>query len=155
MVRPGIMIYGYYPSRMMEQTVPVVPAMSVKTVVSLVKWINAGDSVSYGRRFIAQRKTRVATLPIGYADGYPRLLSGKSSALINGLKFPIVGTVCMDQLMVDVGTTDVRVGDEALLIGKQGESQITAWDLAERIGTVPYEILCNVASRVPRVYLQS
>lgn len=155
MVRPGIMIYGYYPSRMMEQSVPVVPAMSVKTVVSLVKWINAGDSVSYGRRFIAQRRTRIATLPIGYADGYPRLLSGKSSALINGLKFPIVGTVCMDQLMVDVGTTDVTVGDEAVLIGKQGETRITAWDLAERIGTVPYEILCNIASRVPRVYSRS
>ena len=155
MVRPGIMMYGYYPSRTMEQTAPVAPAMSIKTAVSLVKWINAGESVSYGRRFIAQRRTRIATLPVGYADGYPRLLSGKSSVLINGQKFPVVGTVCMDQLMVDVGTTDVRAGDEAVLIGKQGQSQVTAWDLAERIGTIPYEILCNVASRVPRVYSKS
>lgn len=131
------------------------PAMSIKTTVSLVKWVNAGESVSYGRRFIAQRKIRIATLPIGYADGYSRLLSNKCYALIQGQRFPVVGTICMDQLMVDVGNADVRVGDEAVLIGKQGEYRITAWDLAERIGTVPYEVLCSISARVPRVYVKS
>jgi len=94
-------------------------------------------------------------LPIGYADGYSRLLSNKSHVLINGQKFPIAGTVCMDQLMVDVGNSDVKVGDQAVLVGRQGESHITAWDLAEKIGTVPYEILCGITSRVPRVYVKS
>ncbi|MBI3004077.1 MAG: alanine racemase [Ignavibacteriales bacterium] len=155
MVRPGITLYGYYPSRTMEQTMALTPAMSIKTTVSLVKWVNAGESVSYGRRFIAQRKIRIATLPIGYADGYSRLLSNKCYALIQGQRFPVVGTICMDQLMVDVGNADVRVGDEAVLIGKQGEYRITAWDLAERIGTVPYEVLCSISARVPRVYVKS
>ncbi len=155
MVRPGITLYGYHPSRMMEHDLPLTPAMSIKTTVSFVKWVNPGESVSYGRRFVAHRKTRIATLPIGYADGYSRLLSNKSHVLINGQKFPIAGTVCMDQLMVDVGNSDVKVGDQAVLVGRQGESHITAWDLAEKIGTVPYEILCGITSRVPRVYVKS
>lgn len=155
MVRPGITLYGYYPSRTMEQSLSLAPVMSLKTRVSLVKWVNAGESVSYGRRFVAQRRTRIATLPIGYADGYSRLLSNKSHALINGQRFPIAGTVCMDQIMADVGNADLKVGDDAVLIGRQGENQITAWDLAERIGTVPYEVLCGISARVPRVYVKS
>ncbi|HTY35612.1 MAG TPA: alanine racemase [Bacteroidota bacterium] len=151
MVRPGIMLYGYYPSPDTPRTVHVEPVLSLKSRVSVVKWISAGESVSYGRRFIARRRTRIATLPLGYADGYMRLLTGRSTVLIGGREFPIVGTICMDQLMVDVGTSDVRPGDEAVLIGHQGRKNITAWDLASRIGTIPYEICTNISSRVPRI----
>ena len=151
MVRPGIMLYGYYPSDETTESVNVKPVLSLKSRVSLVKWIESGESVSYGRRFVAARRTKIASLPVGYADGYMRLLTGQSSVLIGGKEFPIVGTICMDQLMVDVGRTDVRVGDEAVLIGGQGRKAITAWDLASRIGTIPYEICTNISSRVPRI----
>ncbi len=151
MVRPGIMMYGYYPSDETTASVPLKPVLSLKSRVSVVKWIEPGESVSYGRRYIASRRTRIATLPLGYADGYMRLLTGQSSALIGGTVFPIVGTICMDQLMVDVGNADVRVGDEAVLIGRQGRKAITAWDLASKIGTIPYEICTNISSRVPRI----
>jgi alanine racemase len=151
MVRPGIMMYGYYPSDETTESVRLKPVLSLKSRVSVVKWIEPGESVSYGRRFIANRRTRIATLPVGYADGYMRILTGQSSALIGGTVFPIVGTICMDQLMVDVGKSDVRVGDEAVLIGRQGRKTITAWDLASKIGTIPYEICTNISSRVPRI----
>jgi alanine racemase len=113
MVRPGIMLYGYYPSRETTESVPLKPVLSLKSRVSLVKWIEPGESVSYGRRYVAKRKTRIATLPLGYADGYMRSLTGRSAVLIGDRKFPTAGTICMDQLMVDVGSADVRVGDEA------------------------------------------
>lgn len=151
MVRPGIMMYGYYPSDETTGSVSVKPVLSLKSRVSVVKWIEPGESVSYGRRFMAPRRTRIATLPVGYADGYMRLLTGQSNVLIGGTVFPVVGTICMDQLMVDVGKTDVRVGDEAVLIGRQGRKTITAWDLASKIGTIPYEICTNISSRVPRI----
>ncbi|MGB2869939.1 MAG: alanine racemase [Bacteroidota bacterium] len=155
MVRCGIMMYGYYPSRETSESVPLKPAMTLKTSVSLVKQIDPGESVSYGRRFIARRRTTIATLPIGYADGFSRLLTGKSVALINGQRHPVVGTICMDQCMVDCGMNDVSVGDEAILVGRQGDQQITAWDLADRMGTIPYEICCGISARVPRVYTNS
>jgi alanine racemase len=151
MVRPGVMMYGYYPSRTTSESIPLKPAMTLKTRVSLVKWIGPGESVSYGRRFVATRRTQIATLPIGYADGFTRLLSGKAEVLIHGSRFPIVGTICMDQLMVDVGLEEVSQGDEAVLIGAQGDKQISAWDLAAGLGTIPYEICCAISSRVPRV----
>jgi alanine racemase len=151
LVRPGIMMYGYYPSLETTESVRLKPVLTLKSRVSLVKWIEAGESVSYGRRFIARRRTKIVTLPIGYADGYMRLLTGQSSVLIAGTSFPIVGTICMDQLMADVGKADVRVGDEAILIGRQGSRSISAWDLASSIGTIPYEICTNISSRVPRI----
>lgn len=151
MVRPGIMMYGYYPSDETTESVRLKPVLSLKSRVSMVKWIEPGESVSYGRRFVASRRTKIATLPLGYADGYMRLLTGQSNVLIGGRLFPIVGTICMDQLMVDVGRTDVCVGDEAVLIGRQGRKAITAWDLAARAGTIPYEICTNISSRVPRI----
>lgn len=152
MVRPGIMLYGYYPTNQTSESIPLKPAMSLRSRVSLVKWIERGESVSYGRRFVAKRRTKIATLPLGYADGYSRVLTGQSSALLGGKEFPIVGTICMDQLMVDVGTADVEIGDEAVLLGSQGKRTITAWDLARRLQTVPYEICCGISARVPRVY---
>ncbi len=153
MVRPGIVTYGYYPSFETSESIPLQPAMRLKTTVSLVKWIEKGDAVSYNGRFVARRKTRIATLPIGYADGITRVLTGRASVLIHGKKFPIVGTICMDQVMVDVGKEDVRVGDEAVLIGRQKRAVIDAWDLASAIGTVPLETVTAVTSRVPRTYL--
>jgi alanine racemase len=117
-----------------------------------VKWIEPGESVSYGRRFIAQRRTQIATLPLGYADGYMRLLTGKAEVLIGGRRFPVVGTICMDQIMVDVGSSDVGVGDEAVLIGRQGREKIDAWDLADHVGSIPHEICTSISSRVPRIY---
>ena len=152
MVRPGIMLYGYYPSRETTESVPLKPVLSLKSRVSLVKWVEPGESVSYGRRYIAKQKTRIATLPLGYADGYMRSLTGRSSVLIGNRRFPTAGTICMDQLMVDVGNEDVRVGDEAVLIGQQRRERISAWDLAATVGTIPYEICTNISSRVPRIH---
>jgi alanine racemase len=152
MVRPGIMLYGYYPSHETTESVPLKPVLSLKSRVSLVKWVEPGESVSYGRRFIAKQRTRIATLPLGYADGYVRSLTGRSSVLIGNKRFPTAGTICMDQLMVDVGGEDVRVGDEAVLIGRQHRERISAWDLATTLGTIPYEICTNISSRVPRIH---
>jgi alanine racemase len=154
MVRPGLSMYGYYPSRESMRSVPLRPAMSIMTSVSLVKSIDAGESVSYGRRFIANKRTKIATLPVGYGDGYSRLLTGKSVVLIHGMRFPVVGTICMDMMMVNVGDVDVAVGDKAVLLGKENGQEITGWDLAERIGTIPYELLCGFSARIPRTYVK-
>ena len=152
MVRPGIMLYGYYPSCESTESVPLKPVLSLKSRVSLVKWVEPGESVSYGRKYIAKRKTKIASLPLGYADGYMRSLTGRSTVLIGNKRFPTAGTICMDQLMVDVGSADVRVGDEAVLIGRQHRERISAWDLAATLGTIPYEICTNISSRVPRIH---
>jgi alanine racemase len=152
MVRAGLMLYGYYPSHTTTESIPLKPAMAFQSTVSLVKRIRAGESVSYGRRFIAPRKTTIATIPVGYADGYFRLLTGKSSVLMQGSRFPVVGTICMDQMMVDVGNTPIDAGEEVVLIGKQKDDRILADELADRIGTIPYEVLCAVSPRVPRIY---
>lgn len=152
MVRAGIMMYGYYPSADTTESVRLRTAMTLRTKVSYVKRIDAGETVGYGRRFVARRRTKIATLPVGYADGFTRLLSGKASVLINGKPFPVVGTIAMDQMMVDVGKEDVEVGDDVVLLGSQGASTISAWDIARKLGTVPYEVCCWVSSRVPRLY---
>ncbi|HEY6951558.1 MAG TPA: alanine racemase, partial [Bacteroidota bacterium] len=154
MVRPGLSMYGYYPARQSVKSISLRPAMSLKSRVALVKSIDAGESVSYGRRFVASKRTRIATLPVGYADGYSRLLTGKSTVLMHGRRHPVVGTICMDMMMVDVGDSDIAVGDEATLMGKEDGQEITCWDLAERMGTIPYEVLCGISARVPRIYLK-
>ncbi len=154
MVRPGLAMYGYYPSRNGNRPVSLQPAMSVETSVALVKTVDTAESVSYGRRFVAPRRTKIATLPVGYGDGYSRLLSGKSDVLIHGKRFPVVGTICMDMMMVNVGDGDVNVGDSVVLVGKDGGQEITCWDLAERIGTIPYEIMCGFSARIPRTYIR-
>lgn len=153
MVRAGITMYGCYPSLESSESIPLQPAMTLKTNVAFVKWIEEGESVSYGRRYFTKRETKIATLPIGYADGYARLLTGKASVLIHGKRFPVAGTICMDQMMVDVSRSDVRVGDEVVLIGRQGRNAISAWDVASLIETIPYEVFTGIASRVPRVYV--
>jgi len=154
LVRPGIILYGLYPSDEVDKSkIALKPVMSFKTQVVHVKQINAGDSVGYGRKFIAKDRTIIASLPVGYSDGYTRLLSAKAEVLIHGKRAPIVGSICMSQCMIDVtAIQDVKVGDEVVLFGQQGDETITVDDLALLIGSINYEILCMVNPRVPKIY---
>ena len=154
LVRPGIMLYGCHPRGGGCRAPELAPALRLRTAVSQVKDVPRGGSVSYGRTFIAPRDTRVATLPLGYADGVSRALSNRGQVLIRGRRAPIIGRVCMDMLMVDATTIpDVGIGDEAVLIGRQGDSEISADEVAGLLGTISYEVLCRIGPRVPRVYL--
>lgn len=156
MVRMGIAMYGLSPSRAFQEMLPLKPLMELKTTVSMVKEVPAGTAVSYGRRFIAGAKTRVATVPVGYADGYHRALSGKGYLLLHGKRANILGSICMDQLMIDV--TDIpetRPGDTATLFGRSGDAFLSVDTLAELAGTISYELVCAVSRRVPRVYFKS
>ncbi len=153
MVRPGIMIYGYYPDEGTKKSIPLYPGMSVLTRVSFVKDIAAGTSVGYGRTWIAPRDTRIATIPAGYADGFNRLFSNRGRVLIGGKSYPIVGRVCMDQSMVDVGPgSDVKAGDPVTLMGRDGTEEISCYEWAKALGTITYEVTCQINSRVERVY---
>ncbi len=153
LVRPGIMLYGYHT---LPATIPdpdLRPVLSLQTTVAQLRTIPKGCSVSYNGTFVAKRQTRIAVLPIGYADGYSRQLSHRGSVLIQGCRVPIVGLVCMDMIMVDVtDLAPVQVGETVTLIGQQGEESIWADEVAGWIGTIPYEVLCGIGSRVPRVY---
>ena len=154
MVRPGIMLYGYPPSRSMPQRYPVTPVMSLISNISMLRTVGKGTSISYGRRFIAPAGTTIATVPIGYGDGYARLLTHRASALIRGNLYPVVGTICMDHLMIDVGTNpQCQTGDDVTFIGTDGNLSITAWDIAETLGTIPYEVTCLISGRVPRLFV--
>ena len=156
MVRAGISIYGLYPSlEVAAGRVALQPAMELKTAVTYIKEVEPGTSISYGGTFTAQRPMRVATIPVGYGDGYSRNLSNRGEVLICGRRAKILGRVCMDQFMADV--TDIpeaREDAEVTLLGRDGEEEITAWELAERSGGYHYELLCNVGKRIPRVYIK-
>lgn len=152
MVRPGMMLYGLYPSKETSESIPVKPILSLRSKVVFLKEVPVGRSIGYGQTYFTQRSTKIATIPIGYGDGYSRMLSHKAEVLIRGKRFPVVGTVCMDQIMVDVGDSkDIRVGDDVTLIGKDGKEEITVWEIAKKVGTNHYEVLCMIAARVPRV----
>ncbi len=155
MVRAGITVYGLMPSCDVEKDIiPFKPVMSLISHISYVKNIEAGDEVSYGGTFTAEKTMRIATIPVGYADGYPRLLSGKGYVLIRGQKAPILGRVCMDQFMVDVSHIDGAArGDEVVLLGKQGDLRITAEELGDISGRFNYELVCDISKRVPRNYI--
>jgi len=155
LVRPGIMLYGYHPRGRRHPAEPALrPALRFRTAISQLKDVPRGASVSYGRTFVAPRDLRVATLPVGYADGWGRLLSNRGQVLIRGQRVPVIGRVCMDMTMVDVtGLQEVRVGDEVVLIGRQGREELTADEVAEAQGTISYEVLCRIGPRVPRVSL--
>jgi alanine racemase len=153
LVRPGIMLYGSYPSPAFQSLLPLKPVMTLKTRIHFLKRVPPGTRISYGGTFTTKRESLVATLPIGYADGYSRHLSNHGEVLIHGKRAPVVGKVCMDFLMVDV--TDiphVSVGDEVILMGKQGREQITPEEIAEKINSISYDVLCSIGKRVPRVY---
>jgi len=150
LVRPGIILYGLYPSPEMNRTIPLKPAMSFKTKITYLKRVPAGYSLSYDRTFTTKRKSLIAILPVGYADGYPRALSNKGEVLIKGKRAPVVGMICMDMTLVDVThIPDVKVGDEVVLFGKQNGAQISADEIASKSGLINYEILCGISKRVP------
>jgi alanine racemase len=153
LVRPGIMLYGYHT---LPPSVPVPdlqPVLSLRTTIVQLRTMPRGGTVSYNATFVAKRPTRIAVLPIGYADGYSRRLSNRGSVLIQGHRAPIVGLVCMDMIMVDVTDfAELQVGETVTLIGQQGQESIWADEVADWIGTIPYEVLCGIGSRVPRLY---
>jgi alanine racemase len=152
MVRPGICLYGYYPSLETSESIELKPVMSLISRIASVKAINKNDTVGYGQTFTAKAKTKIASVPIGYADGYNRNLSNKAKAIINGKKYNLIGRVAMDRIMFNVKSDNVKVNDKVILIGKENGVQVTAWDWSKLLDTIPYEITCNISKRVPRVY---
>ena len=153
MIRAGIILYGLYPSPDVSRALQVTPAMTLKSRISFLKQLKAGTAVSYGGTWQCERDTMVATVPIGYADGYSRLLSNRAFGVVRGQRVPLIGTVCMDQCMFDVtDAAEIREGDEIILFGKP-EDLVTADELAEIEGTINYEVVCAVGSRVPRIYI--
>ena len=157
LVRSGIVTYGLYPSEEVnKENLRVEPAMELHSVVINVKTIHEGDTVSYGSTYVATKPTVIATIPVGYADGYPRMLSNKGSVLIHGKRAQIVGKVCMDQFMVDVtDIPDVSIGDNVTLIGRDGDECITCEEIGDISGRFNYEFLCCITRRVPRVYIRN
>lgn len=154
LVRPGIMIYGCFPNPWMLNRLSLRPVLSWKTKVAHLKDLQAGQSVSYGRTFIAPGPMKVAVLPLGYGDGLPRSLSNKGKVLVKGRRAPVVGKICMDMTIVDVtNISEVKVGDEVVLLGRQADQEIRAEEMAQWAGTISYEILCGLSKRVPRLYL--
>ncbi len=154
MVRIGIGLYGYYPSKEINRDkIHLAPIASLKTRVILLKKVFAGTPISYGKTFVTTRDTIIAVVPLGYGDGYSRQLSNVGTMLVRGCRVPVVGMVCMDMCMLDVGDVpDVQEGDEVVALGAQGNKQISADDLALQTGTISYEVLCNISPRVPRIY---
>jgi alanine racemase len=153
MVRPGLLLYGAYPSPDVPRTVPVRPALSWESRVVYFKVVQAGNPVSYGWTWKPDRMVRVVTVPVGYGDGYFRALSNSGVVLIHGRRYPVVGRVCMDQVVVNIDWDSAYNGDEVVLIGESGDESITCEELAQRAGTIPYEVLTNINGRVPRVYV--
>lgn len=156
MVRAGIMLYGLAPSKAVKLSKLVLKeVMSLKVKIAHIKEIEAGHSVSYGRKFVADKRTKIASLPIGYADGYTRLLTGKAEALVKGKRVPVVGSICMDQCMIDItGIENIEVGEEVVLFGEQLGGFISIDEIAEKLGTINYEVVCMISRRVPRVYVK-
>lgn len=157
MVRSGLITYGHYPSDTVNhQAIDLRPAMQFKTVVTNLNRVEAGTAVSYGGTFVAERDMLVATIAIGYADGYSRTLSRRAQVLVGGRRAPVIGNICMDQCMIDVThVKNINVGDEVILFGKDGNDSITVEAVAALMGTINYEVLCVIGKRIPRVYIQN
>lgn len=156
MVRPGILLMGSYPEPGFEKLIDLKPVFSLSTEIMHLKTVDAGRPVSYGGTYVTSRETKIATLPIGYADGLSRQLSNKGQVLVHGIRAPIIGVVCMDLCMIDVtDIPDVKIGDEVVFIGKQGSEQIFAEEVAKLCNTIPYEIFCNINKRVSRIYIKN
>jgi len=153
MVRVGIATYGLVPAPSCEDIVPLRPALSLKAKVAMAKRVAAGEGVSYGLRYKLERPGTIVSLPLGYADGWTRALSGNAEVLLGGKRYPTVGTVCMDSFMADLGDDECAVGDEAVLIGAQGAERIAAEDVAARIGTINYEVVAMLSPRLERVFI--
>jgi alanine racemase len=154
LVRPGLLLYGYYPSHEIRNKIDVRPIMNLKSRVMFVKRVDSGTSISYGRQFYTDKKTYIGSIPVGYGDGYWRIFGNKAKVLINKKFYPVVGAITMDWTMVNLGTNNkIKVGDDVLLMGQEDGISVGADMLAKIAGTIPYETLCAVADRVPRVYL--
>jgi alanine racemase len=158
LLRPGIALYGYNPSHELHSPMNLAPVMSLSTSIISLRRLPKGEAVSYGCRYITPKETTIATIPIGYADGFRRGLTGKVKVLIRGQFFPVVGTICMDQCMIDIGDEPFGVGEEVVLLGASQasdgtERRITADDWADALGTIAYEICTGITSRVPRMYV--
>ncbi len=154
MVRAGLILYGVFPTNVVEDF-DLRPAMSLKTTVANVKYIEKGTTVSYGRKFTAGRRMQLATIPVGYADGISRVLSGRISVIVNGTLAPVVGNICMDQCMVDISSIPgVQIGDEVTIFGGNADRWNLLEHLADAWGTINYEVLCQISKRIPRIYLQ-
>jgi len=155
LVRPGVMMYGYYPSNETSESIPLEPVMSLRTKILHVKNVFAGTFISYNSTFQTRDATSIATLPIGYADGISRKFSNNFEVLVRGRRCPLVGRVCMDQIMIDLGDMkDVQIGEEVVLLGKQGDEEISIYDWCRRLETIPYEVTCGISRRVARVYIK-
>jgi alanine racemase len=154
MVRPGIMLYGVYPSPDVPRRIEVRPALAWKSRVVYFKVVRPGHPVSYGSSWESDHETRIVTVPVGYGDGYFRAMSNKAQVILRGRKYPQVGRICMDQMMVNIESDSAFNGDEVILLGEADGQAVTAEDLAEWAGTIPYEILTNINTRVPRIYLE-
>ena len=154
MVRPGIILYGLYPSSAVhKENLPLRPAMSLKTHISFIKSVEPQTPIGYGREFVTERKSVIATVPVGYGDGFQRGMAKGGRVLVGGCYAPVVGRVCMDQFMIDIThIPHVQIDDEVVIIGKQGKNEITADEIAGVMGTICYETVCLVSKRVPRVY---
>jgi len=153
MVRPGLALYGIYPSEYVSRSLDLHPVMSLKSKVTYLKRVKKGATISYGTTYVTDKDTTIAILPVVYEDGYNRLLSNKGEVIIRGKRGRIAGRVCMDQTILDVGEVpDVKVGDEVVLIGKQGKEKVSVEEIAKKVDTVPHEVVCRIAERVPRIY---
>lgn len=157
MVRPGIILYGLYPSEeVQKQKLPLQPVMSIKTHISYVKEVEEGTSIGYGRTFITKRKSRIATVPVGYADGFARSMAKGGRVIVGNGYAPVVGRICMDQFMIDVTDIEqIKAGDEVVILGQKGNQFISAQEIAQIMDTISYEVVCMIGKRVPREYLKN
>lgn len=153
MARPGIGLYGFHPDPGRQDEEELMQVMTLKSTVSLLRQIEKGSSVSYGQTWIAKEKTKIATIPIGYADGINRLLSNNMEVLIKGKRYPVVGNITMDMIMADVSNSDLEVGDEVVIYGNQESESIRIADVALKLKTISYELTCSISNRVPRIYV--
>ena len=152
MVRPGVMLYGGLPNPQFKTNWDLKPVMQLRSKISLTKFLQKGESVSYGRKYYAPQNTKIGIIPIGYADGYNRLLTNKGEVLINYKKYPVVGTVCMDMIMIDVqNESKIKTGDDVILFGQDGNKKIGIDEIALNMGTIAYEVTCNISRRIPRI----
>jgi len=151
MVRPGLLSFGYFPNT--EKKIDgIAPCLTLKAKISYFKVVPTQTGISYGHTYKTQTQSRIITIPVGYGDGFRRALSNQGSVIVHGRRYPIAGMICMDQLMVDIGHNEAHVGDEVILIGKNGSAEITLAEIAQRCDTIPYEILCGFNDRLPRIY---
>ncbi len=153
MVRLGVAIYGLPPSDYFRGDENLLPALRLETKVMFNQRLVAGEGVSYGLNFRARHDTNLATIPLGYADGYTRLISGSADVLIEGKRYPVVGNICMDMCMVNTGDRNYSPGQVVTVMGEDGEESVTADEIADKLGTINYEVVCMISARVPRVFV--